>query len=212
MVQRRHRAAASTGLRRGRDLTQFTNVLGLVELCLVELGLLNWNCRTSIVELGTGNTKLSERSATQVLCSAMVFREDIDVGSWTLGDLHTKSRCVQLRVEEVLQSLHQFRATQLRLFNCGIGLEEATDDIAPDVHCTRALLGKEVVMPVEKPETAMGFVAEVNEAMTLDTLDAIPMHCDFEGVEGISTQDLSLTQLSKDLQNTTDRFTSRPTH
>lgn len=109
----------------------------------------------------------------------MVFREDIDVGSWTLGDLHTKSRCVQLRVEEVVQSLQHVRATQLRLFNCGIGVEEATSDIATDVHCTRALLGEEVVMPVEKPEAAIGFVAEVNDAITLDTLDAIPMHCDF---------------------------------
>lgn len=138
----------------------------------------------------------------------MVFREDVDVGSWTLGDLHKKSPCVQLRVEEALQSLQHVRATQLRLYNCALGVEDATADIAPDVHCTKALLGEKVVLRIEKPETTMGFMAEVNEAMSLDS---IPMHMDFEGVDRISTQDLSLTQLGEELQNTPLRFVSHPT-
>ncbi len=164
-------------------------------------------CRTACVEL-------TECSATQVLCSSMVFREDIDIGSWTLGDLHKKSPCVQKLMEDAAQSWQRVRATQLRLFNCGLGVEEAADDIAPDVHCARALLGEDVgvVVTAGKPETSMGFVTEVNEAMTLDTLDSVPMHCDFDGVECISTQDLSLTQLSRELQNTPVRFNSRSTH
>ena len=85
-------------------------------------------------------------------------------------------------------------------------MEEATY-----VHCTRALLREEVVMTVEKPKTVVGFVGEVNEAMSLDTLDAIPMYCDFEGVEGINTQDLSLTRLSIDSENTPVRFAFCPT-
>lgn len=57
----------------------------------------------------------------------------------------------------------------------------------------------------------MGFVAKVNEATSLEGLDAILMHCNFEGVDRISTHDLSLTQLTNKLQNTPLRFVFRPT-
>lgn len=74
-----------------------------------------------------------------------------------LGDLHKKSHCVQLQVEEIVQGLQHVRSTQLRLFNCGLGVEEATNDIAKDVHCTRALLGEVVAMALDKPsETTLG--------------------------------------------------------
>ena len=111
-----------------------------------------------------------------------------------LDDVHKKSPYVQMRVEEIVQSLQHVRSTQLRLFNCGLGVEEATNEIAPDLHCTRALLGEEVAMPKEKSSrTKLGFVGEVYEAMSLESLDSLPMHVDFDGVDRISTQDLSLT-------------------
>jgi hypothetical protein len=77
----------------------------------------------------------------------LIFREDIDVGTLMLGDLQKKSHCVQLQVEKVIQSLQRLRSTQLRLFNCALGVEETTDDIAEDVHCTRLLLGAAVDKP-----------------------------------------------------------------
>lgn len=55
-----------------------------------------------------------------------------------LGDMHKKSHNVQLQVEEMIQGLKHVRSTQLRLFNCGLGLEELVDDMAPHVDCTRA--------------------------------------------------------------------------
>ena len=142
----------------------------------------------------------------------MVFHKDMDVGSLTLGDLHKKSSCVQLRVEEIVQRRQHVRSTQLRLFNCGLGVENATDDIVQDLHCTRALLGEEVVIPMEKPSgTTMGFVTKVHEAMSLESFDAISMHRDFDGVGRIKTQYLSIMQLTTKLQNTPLKFVSHPT-
>lgn len=142
----------------------------------------------------------------------MVFREDVDIGSFTLGDLHMKSHCVQMRLEGLVENLQHVRSTQLRLFNCGLGLENATEDIDSDIHCTLALLGEEVEKPKETiSRITMGFVGEVHDAMSLESLDSIPMHCDFDGVDRISTQDISLTQLTADLQNTPLRFVCRPT-
>lgn len=141
----------------------------------------------------------------------MVFREDEDIGSLWVGDLHKKNRGVQMRIEEIVQSMQHVRGTTMRLFNSGMGVEDATDDIASDVQFTRALFGEEVEVLKEEPDgTTSGFVAEVHEAMSLESLDSIPMHCDFEGVDRISTQDLSLTQLSSELQNSTIRFV--PSH
>lgn len=156
--------------------------------------------------------KVSEGYVAQVLCSSIIFREDVDIGTLTLGDLHKKSTCVQMRVKDIVQSLQYVRSTQLRLFNCGLGVEETTDDIAPDLHCTRALLFEEVAMPMEKSSrSTLGFGGEVHEAMSLESLDSIPMHMDFDGVDRISTQDLSLTQLSSEMQNTPLRFVSHTT-
>ena len=148
----------------------------------------------------------------QVLCSALIFREDVDVGTSMVGDLHKKSHCVQMRVEEMAHGLQRVRSTQLRLFNCGLGEEEPTNDIAEDVHCTRALLGEEVAIARGEPtEPTMAFVGDAQEAMSFEGLDAIPMHCELEGVDRISTQDLSLTQLTSELQNSPMRFVSCPT-
>lgn len=117
--------------------------------------------------------KLSERYGMQVLCSSMVLCEDVDVGILTLDDLHKKTPYVQMRVE-IIQSLQHVRSTQLRLFNCGLGTEDAIDDIAPNLHCTRLLMGEEVVLPIEKSSrTTLGFVAEVHEAMNLESLDLL---------------------------------------
>ena len=150
---------------------------------------------------------LCELYVAQVLCSSMVFGEDVDIGTLSLGDLYKKSPCVQMRVHELIHSLQHVRSLQLQLFNCGLEVEEATDDIAPDVHCTRALLGEEVAMQKEKSSrTTLGFGSEIHEAMSLESLDSLPMHVDLDGVDHISTQDLSLTQLSSELQNTPLRF------
>ena len=118
----------------------------------------------------------------------MVFRKNVDIGTLTLGDLYKKSPCVQMRVEKIVHSLQHVRSTQLRLFNCGLEVEEATDDIALDVHCTTALLGEEVAMPKEKSSrSTLGFVSEIHEAMSLEGLDSLPMHVNLDGVNRIST-------------------------
>lgn len=76
-------------------------------------------------------------------------------------------------------------------------MENLIDDIAPNIDCTRALLGEAVVMAQKKPgRTTQEFVVDVQEAMTLESLDAIPMPFDFDGVDHINTQDLSLTQVT----------------
>ena len=151
---------------------------------------------------------LAELQSPQVLCSSMVFREDVDIGTLWVGDLHKKSRCLQMRVEEIVQSLQHVRSTSVRLFNCGLGAEDATDDIAPDLHCTRALLGEEVEMSKEDPPKMIA--AEAHEAISLESLDSIPMHCDFDGVDRINTQDMSFPQLPSELQNSPQRFV--PSH
>ena len=148
----------------------------------------------------------------QVLCFALIFWEDVDVGTSMVGDLHKKSHCVQMRVEEMAHGLQRVRSTQLRLFNCGLGEEEPIDDIVEDVHCTRALLGEEVAIARGEPaEPTMAFVGDAQEAMSFEGLDAIPMHCELEGVDRINTQDLSLMQLTSELQNSPMRFMSCPT-
>ena len=67
-------------------------------------------------------------------------------------------------------------------------------------------------MPKEKSsKTTLGLVGEVHVAMSLKSLDSIPMHIDFDGVDRIITHDLSIAQLSYELQNTPLRLVSRPT-
>lgn len=72
----------------------------------------------------------------------MVIREDVDIGSVVVDNLHMRSECVQLRLEKVVDALVRLRRIQLGLFYCGLGLEEPTDDIADDVPLTRILLNK----------------------------------------------------------------------
>ena len=168
-------------------------------------------CRTTYAYIDL-MAKVTECYEAQVLCSSMVFHEDVDIETLTLGVLHKKSHYVQIRVEELVQSLQHVRSTQLRLFNIALGVEDATDDIVPILYCTRALLGEKVVQPKEKSsKTTLEFVGEVHEAVSLVGLDSMPMHCDFNGVDCISTRDLSLTQFSSELQNTPLRFVCRPT-
>ena len=81
-----------------------------------------------------------------------------------------------------------------------------------DVHCTRALLGEVVAMALDKPlGITLGFVGDVQEAMSLEDLDAIPMQCKFDGVNNINTYVMFLIQLNSELQNTPMRFVSCPT-
>lgn len=76
----------------------------------------------------------------------------------------------------MVQGLKHVRSTQLRLFNCGLGLEEPIDDIAINIDYIRSLLGKEVAMAQEKrARTTVGFVVDVQEAVSLEILDVVPM-------------------------------------
>lgn len=95
----------------------------------------------------------------------MVFHKDLDVGKLTLGNMRKKSPCVQFRVDKIVLSLQHVRSTQLRSFNCGLGVEDATDDSADNIHYMTTLIGEEVVVLMEKPTgTTLDFVAEVYEA------------------------------------------------
>ena len=135
----------------------------------------------------------------QVVSSSLTFREDMDIGSVFVGDLHQKSKSVQMRVAEVQDLLIHFRRTQLHLFYAGLGLEEPTDDIASDVDSVRLLLGEFPVVDVaRRSPTTLGFVADVQEALSLDTLDGLPMPSQntLEGLDVISTQDLGMSQLN----------------
>lgn len=150
---------------------------------------------------------------TQVLCSTLVFREDMDIGTVVLGDLQRKSKCIKLRVEEMVEGLKQLRSIQLHLMNCGLGLEDATDDIAPDIDCTKALLGDlSALAPGRMGSTMLGFVADVEEPIGLDSLDAIPLPSQrqLDGMDHINTQDLSLTQLHNELEGSPMRCVSSP--
>jgi hypothetical protein len=61
--------------------------------------------------------------------------------------------------------------------------------------CVRSLMGE---LPALDSNTrfgsGVGLVAEVQDALSLDSLDSIPMPSQrsFEGLEGINTQDLTL--------------------
>jgi hypothetical protein len=132
----------------------------------------------------------------QVVFSSLLFREDIDIGSAMIGDLHKKSKRVQMQVAEVQEGLVQLRETQLRLIYSGLGLQEPTSDIAADVPCARLLLGE--FLGCRRSPNSCGFVADVQEALSLDSLDSIPLPSQrsLEGLDGISTQDLAMSQLN----------------
>lgn len=135
----------------------------------------------------------------QVVYSSLTFREDMDIGSVLLGDLHKKSKSLQMRLAEVQEGLIHLRRLQLHLFYCGLGLEQPTDDIAADVPSARSLLGEFPLLdPARRSPTSLGFVADVQETLNLDSLDGIPMPSQnsLEGLEGISTQDLGMSQMN----------------
>ena len=116
-----------------------------------------------------------------------------------VGDLHKKNKHLQMRLAEVQEGLIQLRRTQLHLFYCGLGLEEPTDDIAADVHCARLILGEfPATGQSSRSTTPSSFVAEVQEALSLDSLDNLPLPSQrsLEGLDAISTQDLSMSKLN----------------
>ena len=146
----------------------------------------------------------------QVLCSFLTVREDMDVGSSVIGDLHRKSGCVQIRLGEVVDTIVAFRNTQLNLIYCGLGLDEPTDDIASDVLSTMTLVGEfsqaSQLLPETRPKS---YVHAIEEAIGLDAIENISMPSQFEGLECINTHDLSITQLQSDLEaNPLKCFTS----
>ena len=51
----------------------------------------------------------------QVLCSAMIIREDADIGLVVVGDIHKKNKCAQLRLNKAIDFLTSLRQTQLVL-------------------------------------------------------------------------------------------------
>ena len=80
-----------------------------------------------------------------------------------------------------------------------MGLEEPTNDISPEIAYVRFLMDELPILDSSpRPANAFGFVAEVQAALSLDSLDSIPMPSQrsLEGLEGISTQDLALSQFN----------------
>lgn len=77
--------------------------------------------------------------------------------------------------------LWAFQCVQLKWLCCGLGGEEPLVDIALNIHVTQALL---IDFPqcaqVSSNHTRFGFVAEVQEAMSLDGLE--PPNVFAEGV------------------------------
>lgn len=135
----------------------------------------------------------------QVVLSSLICREDIDIGSLMVGDLHKKSRCLQMRMAEAQERLLELRRTQLNIFYSGLGVEEPADDVAADVPAARLLLGEfPALSPSRRSPTSHGFVADVQEALSLDSLDNIPLPSQrsLEGLEGINTQDLRMSQFN----------------
>ena len=135
----------------------------------------------------------------QVLCSVMVVREDADIGSVVVGDIHKKSKCAQLRLLDAIEILSELRKTQLDVLHCGLGLQDVTDDIADDVGVTRALFGEypDSVQVCGK-DAAKGFVAEVQDAMKLEGPECV------EPPQGNDTDapDSSTTVSQKDIPPT----------
>jgi hypothetical protein len=96
----------------------------------------------------------------------MIVREDADIGSLLLGDVHRKSKALQLRLRDAIEVLTYVRTTGLNMLYSGLGLQDPTDDIADDVPLMRTLVG-EFPKPLQPAEvhTPRGFVTEVQVAM-----------------------------------------------
>ena len=116
-----------------------------------------------------------------------------------VGDLYKKSKCLELHIQEVQESFINLRRMQLHILFYGLGLEELTNDIAPDVAYVRSLMGELHALDSSiRSPSGFGLVAEVQAAVSLDTLDSIPMPSQrlLGGLEGINTQDLALSQFN----------------
>ena len=97
------------------------------------------------------------------------------------------------------EGLISLRRTQLHYLFCGMELEEPTDDNSPEIGYVRYLMGELPILDSSpQPASGFGFVAEVQAALSLDSLDSIPMPSQrsLEGLEGMSTQDLALSQFN----------------
>ena len=105
----------------------------------------------------------------------MVVREDADIGSLVVGDIHKKSKCSQLWLGEVIEVLASLRQTQLSLLYNGLGFQKPIDDIANDVVVTRILVG-EFAKSIQGDgrHTPKRFVAEVQDSMNLEGLNYVP--------------------------------------
>lgn len=111
----------------------------------------------------------------QVLCYALVIREDVDIGSVVVGDIHRKNTCAELQVADAIQVLARLRNTQLDILYSGLGLRDPTDDIVDDIAVSRTLLG-EFAKPtqLDAVHTPKGFVAEVQDALSFEGLEDVP--------------------------------------
>ena len=142
----------------------------------------------------------------------MVIREDADIGSVVVGDIHKKSKCAQLRQAEVIELLSSLRSTQLNLLYCGLGLQQPTDDIAEDVAATRTLVGEfRVSIHGGDLQSTKGFIAEVQDAMTMDgrVVEVIPSQKDVNVRGSSCTEDEADSE--KDLGITTMKTVTTPT-
>ena len=133
----------------------------------------------------------------------MVIREDADIGSVVVGDIHKKNTYVQLRLGEAINLLASLRHTQLSLLYNGLGLQKPTDDIADDMAVTCTLVG-EFATSIQGGGryTPKGFVAEVQDAMNLEGLDYVPrpLQRHMDNPDSSSTQDM--TDSLKDVPDT----------
>lgn len=92
---------------------------------------------------------------------------------WTLGwqlwgTFTGKKLYILVRQSEVHELLLAFRATQLRLLNCGFGLKDPTMDIMLDVHVTRLLIGEFQLSPKLSPlDSHKIFVVKVQDAINI---------------------------------------------
>jgi len=133
----------------------------------------------------------------------MIIREDADIGSLVLGDVHRKSKALQLRLRDAIEVLTYVRSTVLNMLYSGLGLQDPTDDIADDVPLMRTLVG-EFPKPLQASEvhTPRGFVAEVQVAMHFEEVQC--------SQRPGSTAPLELGESEKDTPDTPVKAMSSP--
>lgn len=107
----------------------------------------------------------------QVMCSKLIYREDIDIGFVLLGDLQKRCKCVYKRKQQLIDSLKELRSTQLRLMYAAMELEDPSDDIAADVASVRAILYK----GIDADGMFNPFEDDISKALGLDDIGAVPL-------------------------------------